>query len=323
VNARAVVSGLRLRPDVILVLHVKLAPAAFLLGRLLGAPVVQYVHAKEMREVPGLARLAVEEAEAIVAVSSYSAELAESVGAKSERIHIIHNGVELPPRRAVSRDSTPTLISVSRLEDRYKGHDVFLDALPAIRRAVPDVHWYVVGDGTLRPELERRAETLGVAGCVTFLGAVSDAERDRHLARAWAFVMLSRQPPGRRAGEGFGIAHVEAGAHELPTLAGRVPGVTDAVQHEKTGLLVDPTNPGDVAEAAIRLLSDDGLARRLGAGGFARAKELHWPDVISRAQRVLELSTRAPTSLSRRPPGSWRWAGELVLGAMSDSRSFG
>jgi len=300
---------------VILVLHAKLAPAALLLGRLFGIPVVLYVHAKELREVPGLARLAVRGANATIAVSSYSAELAQEAGAEQKRIHVVHNGVDLPAENRAPRSPTPMIVTVSRLEDRYKGHDVFLEALLTIRRQIPDVKWIVVGEGTLRPELERRADELGLADCVTFLGAVDDAKRDEQLDLAWIFVMLSRRPPGRQAGEGFGISYVEAGAHGLPVVAGRVPGVTDAVHHEITGLLVDPTDAHEAAAATVRLLTDQELARDLGEGGLDRARQLHWPGVVDSVNDLLEHSARFYSRPSPRPHVGWRWARELLLGA--------
>jgi len=314
-NLRALASGLRYRPDAILVLHVKLAPVAFALGRLLGVPSVQYVHAKEMREVPGLARLAVRSADAIIGVSSYSADLAREAGAPPSRIQIIHNGIVLPSTCNARRSQTPTLITVSRLEDRYKGHDVMLEAMPAIRRRVPEVRWMVVGDGDLRPELERRAQETGVADCVTFVGEVADTERDELLDHAWAYIMLSRQPPGWQAGEGFGIAYIEAGAHGLPTIAGRAPGVTEAVQHDVTGLLVDPLDAREVAATAVRLLRDEALARRLGAGGRTRAEQLQWPEVVSRVHDVLEHSVRSHARHRPRSGVGLRWTLELLVGA--------
>ncbi len=314
-NLRALASGLRYRPDAILVLHVKLAPVAFGLGRLLGVPFVQYVHAKEMREVPGLARLAVRSAEAIIGVSSYSAELAREAGASAARIRIIHNGIVLPSTSNAGKSPTPMLITVSRLEDRYKGHDVMLEAMPSIRRQVPEVQWIVVGEGDLRRELERRAQEIGVGDCVTFVGEVADTERDELLDRAWAYIMLSRQPPGWQAGEGFGIAYIEAGAHGLPTIAGRAPGVTEAVQDGVTGLLVDPTDAHEVAATAVRLLTDEALARRLGAGGRTRAEQLQWPDVVSRVHDVLEDSVGSHARHRPHSDVGLGWTLELLFGA--------
>ena len=84
-NAAALAAGLPFRPDVVLSLHVKVAPAGRALSALFRAPLVQWVHAKEMREVPALARFAAQRASAVVAVSAYSVDLALAAGAERAR----------------------------------------------------------------------------------------------------------------------------------------------------------------------------------------------------------------------------------------------
>jgi phosphatidylinositol alpha-1,6-mannosyltransferase len=314
-NARALAAGARFRPDLVLSMHVKASPAGRTISRLRRVPFVQYVHAKEMREVPALARFAVEGADAVVAVSRYSRDLAVEAGADPARVTILPNGVEPAGPPIAPRDTVPTMVTVSRLEDRYKGHDVVLAALPSIRAAIPAVRWVVIGDGALRPELERAARDAGLADVVEFAGGVDDATRDAWLDRASLFVMPSRQPPGNRAGEGFGIVFLEANAHGLPVVGGRVPGVVDAVVDGETGLLTDPTDPEAVAAAAIRILSDDDLARRLGDAGAARARELTWANVSARLQRLLDALVAAGPA--RRGEGrasfGWRWARDLLV----------
>jgi phosphatidyl-myo-inositol dimannoside synthase len=152
---------------------------------------------------------------------------------------------------------------------------------------VPGVEWVIVGDGPLRPALEALAAELGVGDAVRFLGARPRAERDAWLDRAHAFVMPSRVPPGGVGGEGFGIVYLEAGAHGLPVIAGDRGGATDAVEDGKTGLLVDATDPAAVAGAAIRMLTDGELARRLGEGGAARAALHSWPRVAAAVEDVV------------------------------------
>jgi phosphatidylinositol alpha-1,6-mannosyltransferase len=145
----------------------------------------------------------------------------------------------------------------------------------------------VIGDGPLRGELETLARSHGVEDSVRFLGSVSDEERDSWLARADLLAMPSRLPGDGQAGEGFGIAYLEAGAHGKPVVAGNVGGALDAVLDERTGLLVDPTDPRAVAEAIVRLLRDTQLALRLGTAGAARARSLAWPVIVRRVEAVL------------------------------------
>jgi len=179
------------------------------------------------------------------------------------------------------------MLTIARLEDRYKGHDLLVQSLGSIRERVPGVEWVVIGEGPLRPELEELARARGVADCIRFRGSVSDAERDSWLRRADVLAMPSRLPGGRLAGEGFGIVYLEAGAYGKPVVAGNVGGAIDAVSDGETGLLVDPTDAGAVGDAIVRLLLDPALARRLGAAGAERARRYAWPVIVERVQAVL------------------------------------
>jgi phosphatidylinositol alpha-1,6-mannosyltransferase len=285
-NAAAIREASRFRPDAVLSAHIVTSPAARAIRSRHGAPVVQYAYADELARRPRLARSALGGAQAVVALGEYTRRLALDLGADPGLVHVIPPGVDFRDDAEPRRDARPTIVTVGRLEDRFKGHDVVIRALPLIRRHVPDVLWAVAGDGTLRPELEREAEAAGVSDHVLFLGDVPDAERDRWLDAARAFVMPARLRAGGVGGEGFGIVYLEAGAHRLPVVAGAAGGALDAASAE-TGLLVDPTDERAVADAVVRLLSDGDLARRLGEAGHERARELAWPRVAARLERVL------------------------------------
>lgn len=286
-DALALGEALRFRPRATLSMHIVVSPAAAAIRCALGARTVQYFYAKEIGGRPRLAAFAAHRAHASIAISSYTAGLLSAIGVPGGSIRVIPAGVDLPSDRSPLRSESPTFLTISRLQDRYKGHDVLIEALPSVRAQVPDVQWVVIGDGPLRPELEARARAGGVSDHVRFLGALPDEERDRWLRRADLLAMPSRLPGDGRAGEGFGIVYLEAGAHRKPVVAGNVAGALDAVIDGETGLLADPTDHLAVADAIVRLLLDRRLARRLGEAGAARAAELAWPRIAKRVEAVL------------------------------------
>ena len=275
-NAAGVRAALGSRPEVVISGHAVTAPASAAVRRATGAATVQYVHGDEFRTRPRLLRFAVRRADAVIAVSAHAKAMTLDAGADAERVHMIHPGVDAPPRREGRRAERPTVVTVARLSERYKGHDEMLRALPIVRDRVPAVRWAVIGDGPLRPELEALAGSLGVADAVEFLGELPDAERDAWLDAAHVFAMPSRMPEEGVGGEGFGIAYLEAGAHGLPVIAGAVGGALDAVVDGETGLLVDPTDHVALAEAIAGLLLDPPRAAALGETGSRRARELSW-----------------------------------------------
>ncbi|MDQ3432864.1 MAG: glycosyltransferase family 4 protein [Actinomycetota bacterium] len=298
-NARALAEAARFRPAAVLSGHIVTAPAAALIAAILHIPVVQYLYAREIGGRPRLAAFAMRRADAVVAISAYTHGLALANGAQPARVHRILPGVDLPPADTIQRAERPTILTISRLSERYKGHDVILRAVPLIRSRVPDVEWVVVGDGPLRPGLERTVAGQGLQGNVRFVGAVSDSERDRWLRRAHVFTMPSRLPAGGLAGEGFGIVYLEAAAHGLPVVAGNVGGALDDVVHDQTGVLVDPTDHVALADAIADLLLNPSRAQALGVAGARRALEFTWPTVARQVEDlVLGLLAGRPPSVA-------------------------
>ncbi|HEY1775386.1 MAG TPA: glycosyltransferase family 4 protein [Solirubrobacteraceae bacterium] len=276
--AKSIALALDEHPNIVLNGHIVTGPAAAFIRKQRGIPFAQYVYAKELGARPDLARFVLTRANRIIAISRYAKELAETVGAPAGRIALIRPGVDLGAfvNRPATRTTRPTIITVARLEDRYKGHDVLLRALPLVRAQIPDTVWHVVGDGPLRRTLEDRVGALGLDGAVQFLGALNDDERDRELDSADVFCMVSRLPAGGFAGEGFGIVYLEANAHGLPVVAGAAGGATDAVVDGVTGLLVDPEDHLAVADALVGLLRDRKAAEQMGQAGREHAERFSW-----------------------------------------------
>ncbi len=304
-DAEAFGDALRFRPDITLSAHIVASPAAAAIRRVLGARTVQYFHAEEIGARPRLAAFAADHADEVIAVSTYTAGLIRDTGAEPASMRLIPPGVDIPSDASALPAEHLTLLTVARLEERYKGHDVMIRALPLVLAKVPDARWVVIGDGSLRPGLEQLACSYGVSDSICFLGAVSDEERNLWLRRAHLLAMPSRLPDGGFAGEGFGIVYLEAGAYGKPVVAGNVGGALDAVADGESGLLVDPTDPLAVAEAISRLLLDRELAARLGAAGAKRAQRYAWPIIVERVEAVLlgalESSPRLGASSSERP----------------------
>jgi phosphatidylinositol alpha-1,6-mannosyltransferase len=295
-NGAALLKAARYRPDVVLSSHIIGSPAARSIRRMLGVPYVQYVHGQEIVARPGLAAFAMRRAAAVVAVSTFTERLALDRGAPPTRLRRIPPGVDLPTATPRPRADRPTIVTVARLTERYKGHDVLIRALPVIREVVPNVQWVVVGDGPERASYETEVHARGLDGSVTFLGVVDDRERDAWLDRGHVFAMPSRLSDDG-GGEGFGIVYLEAGAHGLPVIAGDVAGARDAVIDGETGRLVDPTDHHKVAEAAIELLTNHDLSRQMGGAGQRNARDLAWPRIAIRVEQVLLELTGTSESL--------------------------
>jgi glycosyltransferase involved in cell wall biosynthesis len=148
-------------------------------------------------------------------------------------------------RRGASR----VVGTVGRLADQKSLH-VLLEATPRLLAEDPGTRVLIVGDGPLRPVLERQARRLGVDGAVVFAGYQTDVVPA--YAAMDVFVLPSRY-------EGFGIVFLEAMALGVPVVGTRVIGSEDAVVDGVTGLLVPHGDAPALAAAVLRLFSDGAL----------------------------------------------------------------
>jgi phosphatidylinositol alpha-1,6-mannosyltransferase len=291
-NLEALRAAAIFRPELVLAMHIVVSPAAAVIRRAGGVPSVQYFHAKEIGARPRLAAFAARQADVVIAVSQYTASLVAATGASARSVRLIPPGVDLPEDPSPEASTQPTILTIARLRETYKGHDNMVRAVALVRQKVPDVRWVVIGEGPLRAGLEQQARACGVAEAISFLGAVSEEERNAWLRRSDMLAMPSRDPGGGLAGEGFGIVFMEAAAYGKPVVAGSFGGALDAVSDGLTGLLVDPLSPPAIADAISSLLLDCALAARLGAAGRARAREFAWPAIAARLEAVLLEASR-------------------------------
>jgi phosphatidylinositol alpha-1,6-mannosyltransferase len=165
-----------------------------------------------------------------------------------------------------------------------KGHDMVIRALPRLRGAHPDVRYVICGGGS-EADVERLralARSEGVSELVAFVGHVPE-EDVADLYRSCAVCVMPSRILAGGDSEGFGITFLEAGACGRPVIGGRQAGVLDAVVDGETGLLVDPEDPGAIAEAIGGLLDDPQRARRMGEAGRARVlADFTWDRVAGR-----------------------------------------
>ncbi len=221
-------------------------------------------HRGQVREHRETTRLA----DRVITVSEGSRRTFLARGYPGEQFVCIHNGVEPPPARPLGearrireglglRPGAPLLLTVARMTTQ-KGHDLLLAAAPAILARHPQACFAWVGEGPEQTRLRHRANALGLADNVRFLGRRDDVPA--LLGAADLFVLPSQF-------EGHPIAVLEALAAGLPVVGTRVCGLNEAVASGETGLLVEPGRPADLAAAVLDLLQDSAARLRMGQAG--------------------------------------------------------
>jgi phosphatidylinositol alpha-1,6-mannosyltransferase len=259
-----------------------------LIGPSLGLPYGIVLHGAEVT-APGrvagfrsVLRRVLLGAEVVVAAGGYPADEGELAARRGLPVTVVPPGVDsdrFRPLDAAEKERArrrfglpvdqPLVLGVSRLVPR-KGMDVLVRAAAQLRSTHPEVVVAIGGDGRDRTRLERLATEL--AAPVRFLGRVPEDDLPTLYGSADVFAMLCRNRWLGLEQEGFGIVFLEAAASGVPQVAGRSGGAHEAVEHGSSGLVVDPTDVGQVVAALARLLDDPDERAAMAAAGRERAR---------------------------------------------------
>lgn len=242
-----------------------------------GKPLCWHVHATEHdrnraapdARIEALERQGLEQADAVICVSHYTAQLLHTrYGAPEERMRVVHNGVRAPRgRRPLVRKpfAEPLALFLGRVTAQ-KGPAQFLEAAARVVAREPKVKFALAGGGELLPELIEQAASLGLARHMHFTGALPPREVARMYAMADLFVMPSISEP-------FGIAPLEAMLQGKPVILSRQSGVSEVLE---SAIKVDGWDTQAWADAMWALMSDAPLREYLGQRARVEARRLRW-----------------------------------------------
>lgn len=196
-------------------------------------------------------------------------------GIPEEKLITIYSGIDFSsyvpkrPRLEVKSElgiekAWPIVGCIGRLSEQ-KAQYHLIDSAALLKDKYPKIKVLIIGEGELRPILERKIQELGLSCHVSLLGRRDDIADLLNILDIYA--MSSRW-------EGVGRALTEAMYCGLPIAATAVNGVKELIIHEETGLLVPPRDPKALAAAINRLASDNELAMRLSSNAHRKARDV-------------------------------------------------
>jgi glycosyltransferase involved in cell wall biosynthesis len=215
-------------------------------------------------------------------------------GIPADRIDVVHDGVnealidKQPPVDAHAAfwlpAGAPLVGNVAALVP-HKGQRHLIGAAARVVRRIPNARFLIVGEGELRPALERQIKDLGLERHVVLTGFRQDA---LGLMKSFDLSVMSSIT------EGLGSSVLEAMACGRAVVATRAGGLPEAVEDGETGLLVPPRDDAALEAAIVRLLEDAALRERFGRAGRARISQHFSVDhLVTETLRVYESRLRA------------------------------
>ena len=223
-------------------------------------------------------------ADAVVATSRGVADdLADNYGVPRDKIHVLHNPVDLDAIAAQSTEAAPAEIAgdhpvvaaAGRLAN-VKNYPLLIAAIAELKPTLP-VHVWILGEGPERARLEQLAAERGVGALVRFLGFQQNPWR--YIARADVFALTSTY-------EGFGNVLIEAMACGTPVIATSSPGTVEIIDGQNGVLVEHDVRP--VAAAIQSLLSDRSKRDSLAARARESVTQYALPAVAARYERLFE-----------------------------------
>ena len=228
----------------------------------------------------------------VVANSNYTKNLAIDLGVDENRIIVINPGVdpvtEIPKKdlskaEELFKGKKQRLITVSRF-DKRKNHEKVIMAIRNLKEVYPDIIYTCIGYGDEEDNLKKLVIELNLQEQVKFLKDIPNDFKNALVARSNVFVMPSIIH--KKSVEGFGIAYIEAAQYGIPSIGGKDGGASDAIIHEKTGLICDGNNLDDVYSSIDQIFKENKYFE-YGKAAKENSSNFNWDKIIESYKRIL------------------------------------
>ena len=230
--------------------------------------------------------------EKIIANSEYTKNLAIDNGVTKEKIVVINPGVNpvnelnkksLEKVESLLKVKSPRLITVSRF-DKRKNHEKIIMALRNLKQKYPDIVYICIGYGDEEDNLKKLVKELDLNLQVMFFKDISDDLKNALIAKSNIFVMPSIIH--KKSVEGFGIVYLEAAQYGIPSLGGKDGGASDAIDHDKTGLICDGNNLEDIYSSLVSMIENKKYIE-FGKNAKEYVSKFEWKKTLEKYKKII------------------------------------
>jgi len=233
-----------------------------------------------------------DKADFIIANSNFTKELAIKVGINPSKIHVIFPGIQKPKivekisktkAEKIFGETFPKIITVARL-DKRKGHDKILMLIKNLKTKFPKIKYVSVGTGDEENNLLKLSKELSLKEDVVFLKNINFDLKIALIAEANLFLMPSRIE--KKSVEGFGISFIEAASYGVASIGGKDGGASDAITHNKTGLICDGKDLNSIYNSVIDFFQNEKFIN-YGKDAKKFSENFHWNTVIKNYLKLI------------------------------------
>ena len=228
----------------------------------------------------------------VIANSEFTKQLALEKGILEEKLVVINPGVDqvkelnkksLEKVESLLKIKSPRLITVSRF-DKRKNHEKILMALRNLKQKYPDIVYICIGYGDEESNLKKLVNELELDTQVMFFKDISIDLKNALIAKSDIFVMPSIIH--KKSVEGFGIVYIEAGQYGVPSIGGKDGGASDAINHNKTGLICDGNDLNEIYSSLDSLIESKKYIE-LGKNAKEYVSKFQWKNIIEEYKKIL------------------------------------
>ncbi len=230
--------------------------------------------------------------EKVIANSEYTKNLAINNGVNKGKVIVINPGIgiveelnkkSLEKVESLLKIKTPRLITVSRF-DKRKNHEKVIMAVRNLKQQYPDIVYICIGYGDEEENLKKLVQELDLGSQIMFFKDISNDLKNALIAKSNIFVMPS--VIHKTSVEGFGIAYVEAAQYGIPSLGGKDGGASDAISHDKTGLICDGNNLDDIY-SSLNSMIENKKYHVFGKNAKEYVSKFQWDKILDEYKKIL------------------------------------
>lgn len=236
-------------------------------------PFTVTVHAADLYHNPNKEQLEhiFSKADQVVTISEYNKNYIESEITDTTPINVVHAGIR-PEKFVPSYSTTGTrILTVSRFVEK-KGLPYAIEAVSKVIDQFPDLEYHIVGSGEMEDDIRAQIEEYDLNDTVELLGNVTDERLIAEFDEASCFLLpCIVAESGDR--DGIPVALMESMAMATPPISTDVSGISELIDHQHSGMVVEPKNIDGLVEAVSTILSDSEKQRRFGEAGREKVKQ--------------------------------------------------